>query len=119
VLTQRVAYVVTERGGRHQGPILLALFLFTPLLAGWAIVVGMAVSVRASEVRVAQQLGTLASLPPLGVLVLLGIGVIHQSFTLAFVFAIGLLVIDLRALRIVSRMFDRERLVTGVRAVRS
>src|ERR1039457_5603942 len=46
----------------HQGPILLALGLFTPLLAGWAIVVGMAVSVRASEIRVAQQLGMLASL---------------------------------------------------------
>ena len=41
----------------HQGPILLALFLFTPLLAGWSIVVGMAISVRASEIRVAQQLG--------------------------------------------------------------
>jgi hypothetical protein len=35
------------------------------------------------------------------------------------IFAIALLVIDLRALRIVSRMFDRERLITGARAVRS
>ena len=49
----------------HQGPALLALALFTPLLAGWAIMVGMAVSVRCSEVRVAQQLGMLASFPPL------------------------------------------------------
>ena len=38
----------------HQGAVLLVLFLFAPLLAGWAIVVGMAASVRASEVRVAQ-----------------------------------------------------------------
>jgi ABC-2 type transport system permease protein len=102
----------------HQGPVLLTLFLFTPLLAGWAIVVGMAVSVRASEVRVAQQLGTVASIPPLGVVVLLGVGVIHPTFTVAILFAIGLLVIDLRALRIVSRMFDRERLVTGSKAGR-
>jgi ABC-type Na+ efflux pump permease subunit len=102
-----------------QGPVLLALFLLTPLLAGWAIVVGMAVSVRASEVRVAQQLGTLASFPPLVVVVLLGVGVIHPTFTVALVFAIALLVIDLRALRIVARMFDRERLVTGARPVRS
>jgi hypothetical protein len=28
-------------------------------------------------------------------------------------------VIDLRALRIVARMFDRERLVTGAKALRS
>ncbi len=108
----------TASGVFHQGPILLALFLFAPLLAGWSIVIGMAVSVRASEVRVAQQLGTLASLPPLAVLVLLGVGVIHRSFSVALLFAIALLVIDLRALRIVSRMFDRERLVTGAKAVR-
>jgi len=103
----------------HQGPVLLALFLFTPLLAGWAIVVGMAVSVRAKEVRVAQQLGTLASFPPLGVVVLFGIGVIHPTLTVAVLFAIGLLVIDVRAVRVVSQMFDRERLLTGARAARS
>jgi ABC-type Na+ efflux pump permease subunit len=103
----------------HQGPVLLALVLFTPLLAGWAIVVGMAISVRASDIRVAQQLGTLASFPPLGVVVLFGIGVIHPTFTAAVLFAGGLLVVDVRALRIVSRMFDRERLVTGAKADRS
>jgi len=103
----------------HQGPILLALVLFTPLLAGWAIVVGMAVSVRANEVRVAQQLGTLASFPPLGVVVLLGIGAIHPTFSVALECAVGLLVADVQALRLVSRMFDRERLVTGVKAARS
>src|ERR1017187_9857408 len=31
----------------HQGAVLLVLFLFAPLLAGWAIVVGMAASVSA------------------------------------------------------------------------
>jgi ABC-2 type transport system permease protein len=103
----------------HQGPVLLALFLFTPLLAGWAIVVGMAVSVRASEIRVAQQLGMIASFPPLSIVVLLGVGVIHPTFVVALVCAVGLLVIDLRALRIVARMFDRERLVTGAKALRS
>jgi ABC-type transport system involved in multi-copper enzyme maturation permease subunit len=60
----------------HQGGVLLALFLLTPLLAGWAIVVGMAISVRASEVRVAQQLGTLASFPPIGIIALLAVGVV-------------------------------------------
>jgi ABC-type Na+ efflux pump permease subunit len=103
----------------HQGPVLLALFLFSPLLAGWAIVVGMAVSVRASEIRVAQQLGTIASFPPLVVVVLLGVGAIHATFSFALVFAAALLVIDVRALRLVSKMFDRERLVTGAKAARS
>jgi ABC-type Na+ efflux pump permease subunit len=107
---------IVASGIFHQGPMLLALFLFTPLLAGWAIVVGLAVSVRANEVRVAQQLGTIASLPPLGVVILMAIGVITPSITVAVVFALLLLVVDLRALRFVSRMFDRERLVTGAKA---
>jgi len=110
---------VIASGVFHQSPVLLALLLFTPLLSGWAVVVGMAVSVRASDVRVAQQLGTLASFPPLGLVVLFGIGVIHPTLTVAFLCAMGLLAIDLRALRIVSRMFDRERLVTGAKALRS
>jgi len=99
--------------------VLLALFLFAPLVAGWSIVVGMAVSVRASEVRVAQQLGTLASLPIVGVVFLMALNVIHPTFEVALIFALVILAIDLRALRIVSRMFDRERLVTGTRATRS
>jgi hypothetical protein len=103
----------------HQGPVLLAVFLFAPLLAGWAIVVGMAISVRASEVRVAQQLGMLASFPPIGVVALLAIGVIHPTFKVALEFAVGLLAMDALALRLVSGVFDRERLVTGAKASRS
>jgi ABC-2 type transport system permease protein len=101
----------------HQGAVLLALFLLAPLLAGWAIVVGMAVSVRASEVRVAQQLGTLASFPPVVVILLLAVGVLHPTFALALELAAGLLMVDLVALRLISGMFDRERLVTGSKAV--
>lgn len=102
----------------HQAPILLALFLFTPLLAGWSIVVGMAISVRASEIRVAQQLGMLASIPLIGLFLLLAVGVISPTFPVAILFAVGLLIIDVRASRVVARMFDRERLVTGAKAAR-
>jgi ABC-2 type transport system permease protein len=100
----------------HDGPTLLSLFLFAPLVAGWAVVVGMAVSVRATDVRVAQQLGTLASLPIIGVIVLLITGVIQPTFLAALEFGAGLLAVDLIALRLVSHMFDRERLVTGAKA---
>jgi ABC-type transport system involved in multi-copper enzyme maturation permease subunit len=103
----------------HQGPVLLAVLLYAPLLAGWAIVIGMAISVRASEVRVAQQLGMLASFPPIGVVALLAIGVIHPTFNVALEFAVGLLAMDALALRLVSGVFDRERLVTGAKAARS
>jgi ABC-2 type transport system permease protein len=102
----------------HDGPTLLSLFLFAPLVAGWAVVVGMAVSVRSTEVRVAQQLGMLASFPVIGVIVLLISGVIHPTFPSAIEFGAGLLVVDLVALQLVSKMFDRERLVTGIKASR-
>lgn len=102
----------------HQGPVLLAVALLTPLMAGWAVIVGMAVSVRASEIRVAQQLGTVASFPPLVAVILLALGVVHPTVRVALLFAAGLLLIDARAGRLVSRMFDRERLVTGRKAAR-
>jgi ABC-type Na+ efflux pump permease subunit len=100
----------------HDGPVILALFLLAPLLAGWGIVVGMAVSVRASETRVAQQLSTLASFPPVGVIILLAVGVFRPTFLVALAFAAGLLVVDIVLLAFVARMFDRERLVTGTKA---
>lgn len=101
----------------HDSPIILALFLFAPLMAGWGIFVGMAVSVRSTEVRVAQQLGVLGSFPPLSVIVLLAVGVVSPTFSVALEFAVGLLIIDVLFLRLVSGMFDRERLVTGTKAV--
>ncbi len=77
----------------------------------------MAMSVRATEVRVAQQLGMLASLPPVGVIILLAAGVVSPTFSVALLFAAGLLVIDALLLHFVSGMFDRERLVTGAKAI--
>lgn len=95
------------------GSHVLVQVLFTPLLAAWAIWIGIAVSSRSSDVRVAQQLGTLASLPPLVLLALMSLNVIPESTTLAVGFAVGLLVFDLLAWRLVAAAFDRERLVTG------
>jgi hypothetical protein len=86
--------------------------LFTPLIAGWGIWVGVAVSARSTDVRVAQQLSVLGSLPLLAILALNVIGV---STGLAVVLAAVLLAIDLLAWRAVAGVFDRERLITGTR----
>ena len=55
---------------------MLVQLLFTPLLAGWSIWVGIAISARSSDVRVAQQLSVLASLPPLAIVALMQFNVI-------------------------------------------
>jgi ABC-type Na+ efflux pump permease subunit len=94
-------------------PQLLAQILFTPLLALWAIWVGIGISTRASDVRVAQQLATLAGLPLLGFTSLISFQVITPSVPLAIALALALLAADLVAWRVVSQLFDRERLVTG------
>lgn len=106
------AAVVSALG---QGPHILAEILFAPLLAGWSIWVGIGISARASDVRVAQQLGTLSSIPPLAVVALVSFNVFTPSVTLAVVFALVLLVADVILFRIVSALFDRERLITGAR----
>jgi hypothetical protein len=98
------------------GPPVLVQLLFTPLLAGWAVWVGIAVSARSTDVRVAQQLSVLGSVPPLIILALMSLNVMTESTVLAIGLAAALLAFDLLAWRVVAAMFDRERLVTGTRA---
>ena len=98
-----------------RGPVILAQVLFTPLLATWSIWVAMAISARSSDFRAAQQLSTLASLPAVLISALVAFDVIHASLKLALGLGIGLLVLDRLGWRIVSALFDRERLVTGTK----
>ena len=99
----------------YAGTHVLVQLLFTPLLAGWAIWVGIAVSARSTDVRVAQQLSVLGSVPPLVIVALMSLNVITVSAGLAVGLAAALLAFDLLAWRVVAAMFDRERLVTGSR----
>jgi ABC-2 type transport system permease protein len=94
---------------------LVAQVLFTPLLALWSIWLAMIISTRASDVRVAQQLATLASLPTVAVTTLVAVNVITPSGELALIAAVILLVLNGIGLRAVSSTFDRERLVTSIR----
>jgi ABC-2 type transport system permease protein len=95
---------------------LLVQLLFTPLIAGWSIWAGIAISTRISDVRAAQQLAVLASLPPVAIVALMNFNVITPSLGLALGLAAALLLIDGLAWRVVAAMFNRERLVTGTRS---
>jgi len=109
------AVATTLTDGSH----ILGQALFAPLLAAWSIGVGTAISARSSDVRIAQQLGTLASLPPLGATALVSFQVLPLGVWTAVGFGLGLLVIDIVMWRGVVATFDRERLITGSRAART
>jgi ABC-2 type transport system permease protein len=96
-----------------QGPDILAQILFTPLLAVWSIWIGIAISTRSSDIRVAQQLSLLGSVPAVLVTSLIAFDVVHATVGLAALLAATLLVADILGWQVVSRMFDRERLVAG------
>jgi len=94
-------------------PALLAQILFTPLLAGWSIWIAMAISTRTSDPRTTQQLALLAGLPSVAVTTLLAYGVIPATIGIALVSAAVLLILNRLGWRMVSALFDRERLVAS------
>ena len=97
------------------GTHVLVQLLFTPLLAGWSIWVGIAISARSTDIRAAQQLSIFASLPPLAIIALMQFKVITPSTGLALALAAFLLLVDALGWRAVAAIFDRERLITGAR----
>jgi ABC-2 type transport system permease protein len=96
-----------------RGPDVLTQLIFTPLLAAWSIWVGMAFSVRFTDLRAAQQLAVVANLPVVAVAGLIAFGVIHPSLGLTAGIGAALLLLDVLGWRVISTTFSRERLVTG------
>jgi ABC-type transport system involved in multi-copper enzyme maturation permease subunit len=96
-----------------QGPDILAQVLFTPLLAAFSIWIGVAISTRSRDVRVAQQLSLLGSLPVGVATSLIAFDVIHATLGLAIGLAVLLLLANALGWRIAVPMFDRERLLTA------
>ncbi|HET9017207.1 MAG TPA: ABC transporter permease subunit [Thermomicrobiaceae bacterium] len=96
-------------------PDVVALLLFTPLLAGWSIWIGIAISTRLNDARAAQQLGSLASLPAIAVTILVVADVIPATLGLSLGLAAVLLVLNGLGWWVMATLFDRERLVAGTR----
>jgi ABC-type Na+ efflux pump permease subunit len=98
-----------------QGPDLLAQLLFTPLLASWSIWVGIAISAKSSDPRTAGQISVLMSLPTVAVTTLIALNVIPATLGIAVGFGAALLVLVLVGWRVVSVIFDPERLITSTK----
>jgi ABC-2 type transport system permease protein len=96
-----------------RSPDVVAQVVFTPLIASWSIWMAIAISARTSDVRAAQQLSILASLPTVVLAALIAVGVIHATLALAILLAAVLLIANRLGWRMVSATLDRERLVTS------
>jgi len=93
----------------------VAMALLAPALAGFAIVVGILVSLRSSDFRVAQQLAVLASAPVIAFVALFTFRVLEPSVGLYAAAAAGVLVLDAFFWRLDLRLFSRERLLVSRR----
>ena len=78
--------------------------------------VAIAISARSNDPRVAAQLSVLASLPTIIVATVIALGGIPVTPGLVLGLGVALLLLDGLGWRIVSPMFDRERLITGTRS---
>ncbi len=99
-----------------RGPDLLGQLLFTPLVAAFSIWAAIAISSRSNDPRVATQLSLLASFISIATTTLIAVGAVHVTLALSLTLGAALLLIDGLGWRIVSPMFDRERLITGTRS---
>jgi ABC-type Na+ efflux pump permease subunit len=93
------------------GPDILAQVIFTPLIAAWSIWIAIAISARSSDIRIAQQLSILASLPSVAVASLIAFNTIHATLGLALGLGAALLLGNRLGWRVVSKTLDRERLI--------
>jgi ABC-2 type transport system permease protein len=100
----------------YQSQTLIVQVVYTPLLAAASTWIGLAISTRTADPRVAQQLSMLGSIPLLFGAVALAFDLIHVTPGLLLAIGVVLAVVDAQGWRVVAPMFDRERLITGTRA---
>jgi ABC-type Na+ efflux pump permease subunit len=95
-----------------RGPHVFAALLFAPLVAVFSISVSMGISARTTDLRVAQQLAGLAVIPMFVLAFVLSYNVLSPSVPLYVGAAVFMLALDRLGWRMMSRLFDRERLLT-------
>lgn len=94
----------------------VAQAVLTPALAVFAIEVGMTISARSSDIRVAQQLGGLAMLPVFGFIALFAFAVVEPTVPRYLAAAAAVIAVDIGLWRVVTAMFDRDRVLARIGA---
>lgn len=94
-----------------RGSAILVQVVFTPLVAAWSIWIGIAVSARASDIRIAQQIAIPVSLPSVAVALLVAVNVIPATLATACLLAAVLIGLNVLGWRVSAALFDPERLI--------
>lgn len=91
---------------------ILAIALFSPLLGTLAVNLGVMVSSRVNDTRVAQQVGGLIVLPLIGIGIFQTAGMVLYDVRMFAFAAIGLAALDVAVLVVTARIFQRETILT-------
>jgi len=91
----------------------VAMAFLAPALAGFSIVVGILVSLRSSDFRVAQQVAVLASAPVIGFVALATFRVLDPGVGLYAGAAAVVWLVNAACWRLCLRLFSREHLLTA------
>ncbi|HEY2666746.1 MAG TPA: ABC transporter permease [Actinomycetota bacterium] len=94
------------------GTQLLAEGVLAPTLAGYSIILGLLISARSTDIRVAQQLSALASLPLLAVVAISSFQLAGKGPGFYLAASAVVLLIDAVGLVLTTRAFNRERLLS-------
>jgi ABC-2 type transport system permease protein len=94
------------------GMWLLAMLIIAPLLALLGVNLGILVSSRVNDTRVAQQLGSLVVLPLVGLGIAQTLGKIPYSLPMFAAGALALAALDVAILVAATRLFQRETILT-------
>ena len=100
--------VLREMGSATQ---IVSEILLAPALAGFAIIVGLLISARSTDIRVAQQLSALVSAPLIGVIALTSFRLVGVSIWVFAGAAALIFALDAAGWALAVRAFSRERLL--------
>ncbi|WP_424357240.1 ABC transporter permease subunit [Methanocella sp. MCL-LM] len=91
---------------------LIGLFILGPLLAFLGVMITVIISARVSDPRTAQQISVVLILPLVGIFIAQLAGFMLLDTKLILIICVIVLVIDLAVIRIGSKLFDREEILT-------
>jgi ABC-2 type transport system permease protein len=89
------------------------VFLLSPMVCGMSILSNVIISSRVTDVRSAQQLGSLVVLPIVALFLIMALGLIPLNALNIVVLALVVLIIDLAMLNLARRTFRREEILVN------